>query len=66
MVNSVNQMLDNNKRIYNDLVSNKDRDLKRLAEDLKYAKDMASEDYNRRIDDEKQAMLKSIKALDDT
>lgn len=59
-------MLDTNKNIYTQLVSNKDRDIARLAEDLKYAQTIASNEYNDKISDDMQNMLKNIQALDKT
>ena len=64
MVNAVNQVLDNNKNIYNQLISNKDRDIQRLGEDLAYAQKVASNEYNDMVSQEMQDMLKNVQALD--
>lgn len=64
MMNWINQILDTNKNIYNQLVSNKDRDIQRLAQDLEYAQKIASNEYNDMVNQEMQDMLKWIQALD--
>lgn len=66
MQNAITQMLDVNKNIYSQLVSNKDRDIARLAEDLKYANTVASNEYNDKVSSQMQDMLKNIEALDKT
>jgi hypothetical protein len=66
MINSINQILDTNKTIYSQLVSNKDRDIQRLAQDLEYAQKVASNEYNDLVNQEMQDMLTSIQALDKT
>lgn len=66
MINATTQMLNNNRDIYNQLVSNKDRDIQRLWEDLKYAQTMASNEYNDKINDTMKDMLKNISSLDAT
>jgi hypothetical protein len=66
MQNAVSQALDVNRNIYTQLVSNKDRDIARLAEDLKYAQTVASNEYNDTISKDMSKMLESIQALDKT
>lgn len=64
--NAITSMLDVNKNIYSQLVSNKDRDIARLAEDLKYANTTASNTYNDNVSKQMQDMLTNIQALDKT
>lgn len=66
MTNSLNQELNNSKDLYSQLVSNKSRDLQRLAEDLKYAQDNASDEFNKAVSQEQQTMLKNLETIKGT
>lgn len=66
MMNGVRQVLDNNTKVYNDLVSQQDVMTKRLAEDLDMATKTLSKAYNDAVSQDMQEALKWINALDTT
>ena len=66
MVNAVHQVLEDNVKVYNDLVSQQDVMTKRLAEDLDMATKTLSKAYNDAVSDDMQQALKGINALDST
>jgi len=66
MLNAINQVLDNNKNIYTSLAIWKERELQRIAEDLKYETELIGNQYNDAVDEGMQIMLKNIAALDST
>ncbi len=66
MVNAVHQVLEDNVKVYNDLVSQQDVMTKRLAQDLDMATKTLSKAYNDAVSDDMQQALKGINALDAT
>lgn len=66
MMNAVHQVLDENDKVYNDLVSQQDIMTKRLAEDLDMATKTLSKAYNDAVSDDMQKALQGINALDST
>jgi hypothetical protein len=66
MINAIHQTLDNNTKVYNDLVSQQDVMTKRLAQDLDMATKTLSKAYNDAVSDDMQQALKGINALDAT
>ena len=65
-ISAVNSVLDKNQATYNELLQHKDRDIQRLAEDLKYNQTVLNNEYNDKISNEMQTMLKNIASLDAT
>ena len=66
MINAIHQVLDENEKVYNDLVSQQDVMTKRLAQDLDMATKTLSKAYNDAVSDDMQQALKGINALDST
>jgi hypothetical protein len=66
MINAIHQTLDNNTKVYNDLVSQQDVMTKRLAQDLDMATKTLSKAYNDAVSDDMQEALRGINALDST
>lgn len=62
----MSQVLDNNQKVYNDLISQKDIMTKRLAQDLDMATKTLSKAYNDAVSQDMQEALKGINALDTT
>lgn len=66
MMNAVHQVLEDNVKVYNDLISQQDVMTKRLAQDLDMATKTLSKAYNDAVSDDMQKALQGINALDST